>query len=360
MAKISIKHHIAWYNSQRLKYQSLAEIVAATLRALLKNNNINYIDIPFRAKTIESFQEKIVRKKYKSPEAEMMDLAGVRIITYIESDVGRVSKLIESTFNVHPSSSVDKTADLGEDRFGYRSVHFVCDVGPVREILPEFIPYKGLLFEVQVRTALQHTWAEIEHDRSYKFSGELPQRIKRRFHLVAGLLELADREFDELTSEIDKYSSEVHKQADSGNLDIELNSTSILEFLKIKLAGTPMQQRVEPSGITQDVIEELNIFGVKSLSELNSLITDEFIEKESKHQIWSSSIGLLRDAMMYSDVHIYFSKCWRGAWSGLDLNSFDMLSEKFGGEALGQIVGENELDVFDDSWDRFNQEEFND
>jgi putative GTP pyrophosphokinase len=252
MNRNSIKNHVTWYSNHEHTYKSLAEIIAATLKALLKNNKIDYVDIPCRAKAIESFQEKIRRKKYKDPKCEMTDLAGVRVIAYIEEDVARVSKIIQSSFNVHADSSIDKTKVLGEDRFGYRSVHYVCDIGRSREALPEFSPYKDLLFEIQVRTALQHTWAEIEHDRSYKFSGDLPVKIKRRFHLVAGLLELADREFDELTKEIDSYKTEVHRKADSGNLNIELNSTSILEFIGIRLSKRHPKWSITTTAIKQD------------------------------------------------------------------------------------------------------------
>ena len=50
---------------------------------------------------------------------------------------------------------------------------------------------------IQVRTVLQHAWAEFEHDIRYK--GSIPDEdapdLDRRFTLAAGLLELADREF---------------------------------------------------------------------------------------------------------------------------------------------------------------------
>ena len=50
---------------------------------------------------------------------------------------------------------------------------------------------------VQIRTVLQHAWAEFEHDIRYK--GTVPEEhapeLDRRFTLAAGLIELADREF---------------------------------------------------------------------------------------------------------------------------------------------------------------------
>ena len=55
----------------------------------------------------------------------------------------------------------------------------------------------GAASQVQIRTVLQHAWAEFEHDIRYK--GTVPDEhardFDRRFTLAAGLLELADQEF---------------------------------------------------------------------------------------------------------------------------------------------------------------------
>ncbi len=62
----------------------------------------------------------------------------------------------------------------------------VAEIKDDRIILPEYQKFKDKKFEIQIRTILQHAWAEIEHDRDYKFTGELPINIKRRFRILAG------------------------------------------------------------------------------------------------------------------------------------------------------------------------------
>ena len=52
--------------------------------------------------------------------------------------------------------------------------------------------------EIQVSTILQDAWAEIEHDIVYKSPEDIPFRLRRRFACLAGLLEIADREFESL------------------------------------------------------------------------------------------------------------------------------------------------------------------
>ncbi|MDX6038046.1 GTP pyrophosphokinase family protein, partial [Acinetobacter baumannii] len=162
---------------------------------------ISSVDIPFREKSKKSFLKKMEDKnkeKTYSP-LDMTDLAGIRVITLIESDVHKVCELIKSLFNIHKKDSVNKSEILGDDKVGYRSVHFICDIGETRENLLEWKALKGLKFEIQVRTALEHAWAEIEHDRSYKLRGKLPSDLTRRFSLLSGLLESADLEFNRLS-----------------------------------------------------------------------------------------------------------------------------------------------------------------
>ncbi|MBD1231097.1 RelA/SpoT [Acinetobacter seifertii] len=211
-SKVEVKSkedHGLWYDNNIDPYKGLAEIIAVTLKNSLVSQKISFVDVPYRHKTKKSFLKKIddkLTEKDYSPES-MTDLAGIRVITLIESDVQKVCDLIATMFNVHQADSVNKSEKLGEEKVGYRSVHFICDVGQDREKLPEFSVYKGLCFEIQIRTALEHAWAEIEHDRGYKLGGKLPSHLNRRFKLLSGLLESADLEFNRLTQEIEEYAN---------------------------------------------------------------------------------------------------------------------------------------------------------
>jgi putative GTP pyrophosphokinase len=222
MNDAAIAAAVRTFAAQRPIYAALAEKVAATLEEVLQESGINVHSVTSRVKTPESYAEKLKRKGYKSPD-DVTDVAGIRVICYVETDVGRVCDVVKSAFVPDHAHSTDKTDDLGVDRVGYRSIHFTCALGRDRLALPEYKRFDGLLFEIQVRTILQHAWAEIEHDRNYKFSGVLPTQIQRRFAILAGTLEMADREFDSIAAEIDSYAEQIAREAAHGDLSAEVN-----------------------------------------------------------------------------------------------------------------------------------------
>lgn len=197
------------YRQLRPVYESLAKEVERTLERLLVSNGIPYLSVKGRAKSVESFIQKCDRKRYVDPFVQTTDFAGVRAILYIESDVAKVAGVVRREFVVHPNDSPDKLGELGTDRVGYRSQQFVCDLGAARCAPSENREYEGKRFEVQVRTPLQHAWAEIDHGRRYKFQGALPADLERRLNLIAGMLEVADREFADVARLIDEHAASV-------------------------------------------------------------------------------------------------------------------------------------------------------
>ncbi len=303
---------------------------------------------------MDSLAAKVSKKGYKNPQKEIHDLSGIRVITFIQTDTDRACNVIRKSFHVHEAESLDKTAELGLDRIGYRSMHFICDLGRQRERLPEFASFKGLLFEIQVRTVLQHAWAEIEHDRSYKFAGVLPADIQRRLYLVAGLLETVDREFDFLAKSIDTYSAEVSKKTKGGDLDIDLNTPSLKLYLKAKIPEFKGMS-IEPVLNAETVVEvtqELRDFGIQTLQQLDDLLNDkEFLKALKRFPDFSTDIGLLRDAMLYADVEKYFADCWKQNWEGTDKSFRDFLASKYGMAKIKELIDKYSVENVGDDED---------
>lgn len=339
--KRGIRTAVSWYEGQRTLYGDLVANLRELIKSLLTAHGIPFVDVQGRAKTLESFSEKISKKTYDNPAEDVTDLAGLRVITLVESDIDRVREVLSAAFEVHPGSSVNKSEALGSDRVGYRSLHLICDLGADRLRLPEFKRFSGCKFEVQIRTALQHAWAEIEHDRGYKLRGALPSHLKRKFSLLAGLLELADTQFDELSRAVDAYAAEVAEKATSGDLSIELNSSSVRELLVLKF-GDSIQDPYSPE-LWPVLIKELRDYGVVDLRELAELFTDEVIATSRKANAELAVPGLIRDAMLFNDVDKYFDKAWNHNWGAIDAGSYLALTQKYGRRHVDQLFDENDI-----------------
>jgi putative GTP pyrophosphokinase len=120
-----------WYKQNRLSYELLANKVEVITNELLRLNKFNFHSVTSRAKTVKSYRKKASKEKYKEPRKEITDMAGVRVITYTDSDANKVAEIIKeaSKFEISPELSVDKSQELGVDRVGYRGIHYVANLG---------------------------------------------------------------------------------------------------------------------------------------------------------------------------------------------------------------------------------------
>ena len=308
-----------WYDDNKNLYDTLAKKVAELLSTLISYEKIPYHSITERIKTKDSFLEKCQRKKYDNPKEEVMDLAGIRIIAYTTSDVDKICELIKKEFIIDESNSGNKADLLKSDKVGYLSVHYIANFSNERTCLGEYKRFSNLKFEIQVRTLLQHAWAEIEHDRSYKFSGVLPENIRRRFHLIAGVLEMVDSEFQRLSDEIDEHNKMVKEETQKGNLELPIDSTSLFEFMLKNFNYSEVKKSFNGGDAT--IIKELSAFGINTIKDLSSIISEEYKSKFIKNIAKSSQIpyiGILREAMIYADAEKYFEKAWGRHWTVYD------------------------------------------
>lgn len=311
-----IKEAEVWYDKNANIYKQFSYEVAQTIEKILKTKEIPYQSISQRVKERESYLNKCRRDQYSNPVEEIMDLAGIRIIAYTNNDVEKICKTIEEEFEIDVENSGNKIDKMDEDKVGYLSVHYIAKLNNERAGLTENIAYKQCRCEIQVRTLLQHAWAEIEHDRNYKFSAVLPKDIKRRFYLISGVLEMIDREFDNLSNEIDDYSRMVEEKTKESDFDIDIDTESLSQYLLMKFKDNTHLEQASPEVIVdKPVIEELVRFGFVKIKDIDHKLTDEMLEKILPKKGTTTYIGLLRDLMILSDVKKYFEVAYDGDWA---------------------------------------------
>jgi ppGpp synthetase/RelA/SpoT-type nucleotidyltranferase len=183
------------YDAATSRMEDFRLVLERLIQILLEEKGIPVQVVTSRVKPRASAQRKLQRPDRNGNISSLTDLLGVRVITYFRDGVDSAARVIEREFLVDSARSVDKRAALDPDRFGYLSLHYILQLDQKRSQLAEYRTYADILFELQIRSILQHAWAEIEHDLGYKSEAEIPRTVKRRFSRLAGLLELADDEF---------------------------------------------------------------------------------------------------------------------------------------------------------------------
>jgi len=218
------------FSKNRPLYEAFSQKIKELIFSVLKEKKIDVHSIEFRTKEVSKLREKVSREgKQYDKYTDVTDLSGVRIICFSTNQLETVCKSIKENFEIIEELSVDKKTLLDPDRFGYLSIHYVVKLSKQRNQLPEYATYADLICEIQIRTLLQHAWAEIEHDLGYKSDIAVPKHIKRRFYRLSGLLELADDEFNFIIKEIESYKQKLEQMPEH---KIELDAISLKNYIE--------------------------------------------------------------------------------------------------------------------------------
>lgn len=273
------------FEKEKELYNDFRNKVELLVKELLIQGCINYHQITSRLKSKNKIEEKFGRKgeKYKVL-SDLTDIAGIRIITYFEDEVDNVAQIIEKEFIVDIENTIDKRK-LETDRFGYKSLHYVVSLDKKRTKLVEYKRFTNLKVEIQIRSILQHAWAEIEHDIGYKGEISIPESLKRNFHRVAALLETSDREFVSIKKELEVYKSVVYEKLKSNVTDLKIDKVTYFSFLENNEVVKNIDIQISTKTNTgydiesQDVedlgdveFQKLEFLNITTISELQSLL----------------------------------------------------------------------------------------
>ncbi|WP_326666942.1 hypothetical protein [Streptomyces canus] len=224
--------------------REMAPHLESLMRALTAAEGIPIHYIVSRVKTKFSTLQKLNRPgKNYTGIGDLTDVLGIRIVTYFPDDVDAVADVVKREFSVDGENSIDKRALLDPDRFGYLSLHFVAKLGEQRAALAEYVRYSNVAFEIQVRSILQHAWAEIEHDLGYKSSSTVPREIRRRFSRLAGLLELADSEFTEIKRFLGERDDAIERAGETAE-EVPLDEETLFVFVQRDPVITALDRKV--------------------------------------------------------------------------------------------------------------------
>ena len=285
------------YREHLPMYNEMTEVITGRIEETLSASGIIVAGVEHRVKTERSLAGKLELKGSKYPDIfSITDIVGIRVITFYADDVDKVASLLEKYFEIDWENSVDKRKLHEIDSFGYLSLHYICRIPESNLVSKKWPDLNKVRFEVQMRTVLQHAWANMNHDTGYKSGVEVPKSYLRRLSRLAGILEMVDDEFGRIRTEINDYRRNIQSLVASGNLDeVPLDGDSFRSYLGTR-PFDPLNHRI--ASLNQAEIMDVSLMNFlpllkamtfKTLGDIQKLIKDY---SDAAFQLARFQIGL--------------------------------------------------------------------
>ena len=312
------------YQDNLPRFREVEAHVRDSIKSTLADAGLLVAAIESRVKAYDSLAGKLELKGHKyNSLADITDILGLRVITFYIDDVDKVASAVERLFIIDWENSVDKRKIHDTDSFGYLSLHYICSV-------PDF-PYR---FEIQMRTLLQHAWANMDHDTGYKSGVEIPKRYLRNMSRLAGMLELVDDEFSKIRIELTDYRRRVQALVRSGNLDeVPIDGDTFRSYLELN-PFNQLNKRI--ASMNQAEIQDVPLMpylavfkgiGLKTLGDVAKIIKEysEGAYQIACYQIGLTDLDIISSSIGPQDLCIAYILKNGGGKAGIK-NMFDLLN----------------------------------
>ncbi len=202
-----------------------------------------------REKRIESVRDKIKRQSATFSDGlseeslkKMHDLFGARVVVFFPRQVAMIDRELRKEKQFRLVQSVSPKAYLSQESLehlglspddfdlrgqkpsGYSSLHYILTVPAETNLHFSEIP-----FELQVRTMLEETWSEIDHQLGYKPDRHTAFSVRRQFKVISDHLRAVDQHFDFLYDHL-SYQQQHSQPEDADPLNAE-NFPSVMDGL---------------------------------------------------------------------------------------------------------------------------------
>ncbi len=219
------------YSAISSRFDSLGLWVANTLSEFRKHNDMIY-DVQIRHKNVEKLIHKVLRLQGEGihiasfdPHVteNVNDLVAARVIVHVLREVLRLHAMFMAyapfnilQINIHYSDDINPSIieeiietslvspNLEKNERGYFCIHYVIEPVLHGEFFrqSENRPYEK--FELQLRTLLNHAWAEMHHRAVYKSqlgdmgSDSLTNELEKRFADLSSYINNCDKTLDRI------------------------------------------------------------------------------------------------------------------------------------------------------------------
>lgn len=302
-----VKRVVGSYAIKRALYKDFAFSVKRIVEEIIQKEDIGkYVqNVTAREKDPKSLSKKLLNKELEGePEnttyfekneiiyfSDIKDLAGVRIILYFNGDILKTLRLaLQKEF-----SYSTKDEQKHDDYKGQESIHSTIEFNEERLTLSEYAKFRGLRCEIQLVTALQHAWSELEHDVVYKPQGGWKRTEVSKF---SDLFQEA-KEYIKKASDIFESIMYIHLNEDRfllfDKFD-DLNNTKLCEYLD-RLAVYMQKNYIQNDVVLKDILRKIRkivLVGEKN-KEVRGINTFGETEVKTFEEILTKVLAILND-----------------------------------------------------------------
>ena len=322
MDAADIENAVRDYTLKQPSYERLCEEISDLIEGALEQANIDVAGFSERAKSVESFREKLSRKEYSDPLDQMEDIAGVRIVCLYDDQREEITKICAREFELLKID--DRGHELGADRMGYSGTHLIVRLGSAYSG-GRYKNITDLKCEIQIRTAVQDAWAMISHSMVYKHEQEVPIALRRDLNHAAALLEIAQSKFDQLSVRRADYLAEINTETDdavqtkgSKLLEREINFDTLTVYIRWKFPGLKPEDT-----LTRTIIQDINDNRFRTIADIDTAVESakqavDVYSAEAPH-LFQNATDFLTKSLGFADEEFRakhaFGKSTRDAFS---------------------------------------------
>lgn len=257
----------------------------------------------------------------------------ISVITEFKNQQDQIVLLITDMFKVSHFDYLDEST---------LAISFICEASINSKRSDKTHKLKC---NIEVHTLLSYT--------QKIFAAQFPANSKmisaENLLLTKKLLNLADQNCALLLSG-EKKDDNIHIAETDMAIEKSIDLVSVRYLLAQRVNDLKKTHfsYVENLNALNQVLRELKDFNLKSINEINCLITNDFINRVDEFIKRTNEIALLRDVMQYEDIDRYFKSAWKKRWRLMEKSHFNLLAKKWGAAKMDSVVSDNELTVIKD------------
>ncbi|KIP75176.1 (p)ppGpp synthetase [Vibrio harveyi] len=224
-------------------------------------------------------------KNYENPYEDIEDKVGCRFVVLLVEHINELSDIIKSSDRWEYKECRHFNEERKKDPllFTYQSVHYVVRA-KTDEQANGLTVKAGTPCEIQVRTLLQHAYAELTHDAVYKAKTVVEPEVHRTVAKSMALIETTDDFFSDVNNKLNRSASD------------ELSFQQGLDTLYTELIGIAPRPAQKSSIVVLDefdnLVNEDLIVTIQKLAERKTFIIDSIKAGVNNFPFYSQSVSI--------------------------------------------------------------------